>query len=388
MPAETAPIPPEPPAPAVVAALKPQAVPPSEPRMMVKSPLAREVVLAAQRLLADQGYDPGPLDGLEGPTTRRAARAFLLEAGLMDVPGQKKTKVAEKPSQAAPPPKDVGLDGLVFPTYAAGDAYVYSDGRVETVLGVEGEKVFWRNNRGAQITAYRNFVLPVLSVATAVGGFENHFDAPLNALWPLEVGREAYFKTETELVEIDDAGGPIRSHHSWLCQVTGTEQMIVRAGTFETFRLACRTVSSSPLVPSERIWNYAPRIGHFVRLRERFTETGGADRDVELVAVHLSGRDWPPAARAGLGWARQHALETKAKGEGVEWKSSGVDAVVTIRPTTKLREDGGEYCRNFVEWVSRGDSTRIFPGIACRDMSGRWTVPGMDAGAHATAAVN
>ena len=36
-----------------------------------------------QTLLAEQGYDPGPADGVEGPKTRDAVRAFQARAGLV-----------------------------------------------------------------------------------------------------------------------------------------------------------------------------------------------------------------------------------------------------------------------------------------------------------------
>ena len=39
-------------------------------------------VAAAQRALTRHGYDPGPIDGLMGPRTRAALRAFQAERGL------------------------------------------------------------------------------------------------------------------------------------------------------------------------------------------------------------------------------------------------------------------------------------------------------------------
>ncbi|HET7714292.1 MAG TPA: peptidoglycan-binding protein, partial [Bauldia sp.] len=40
------------------------------------------LVRTIQTLLAEQGYDPGPADGVEGPKTREAVRAFQASAGL------------------------------------------------------------------------------------------------------------------------------------------------------------------------------------------------------------------------------------------------------------------------------------------------------------------
>lgn len=41
-----------------------------------------EVVAEAQRLLNERGYDAGPADGLEGPRTIRAVRAYQADHGL------------------------------------------------------------------------------------------------------------------------------------------------------------------------------------------------------------------------------------------------------------------------------------------------------------------
>lgn len=39
-------------------------------------------VLQAQQILAELGYDPGPLDGLLGPSTRSALKQYQLDRGL------------------------------------------------------------------------------------------------------------------------------------------------------------------------------------------------------------------------------------------------------------------------------------------------------------------
>ena len=44
----------------------------------------RELVKKIQALLADRGYDPGPADGVDGPKTRQAVRAFQHTIGIAD----------------------------------------------------------------------------------------------------------------------------------------------------------------------------------------------------------------------------------------------------------------------------------------------------------------
>ncbi len=42
----------------------------------------KQLVAKIQSLLAEQGYDPGPPDGIEGPKTREAVRAFQRTIGV------------------------------------------------------------------------------------------------------------------------------------------------------------------------------------------------------------------------------------------------------------------------------------------------------------------
>jgi localization factor PodJL len=40
------------------------------------------LVKTIQTLLADQGYDPGPADGLAGPKTRQAVKSYQQKTGM------------------------------------------------------------------------------------------------------------------------------------------------------------------------------------------------------------------------------------------------------------------------------------------------------------------
>jgi hypothetical protein len=89
---------------------------------------------------------------------------------------------------------------------------------------------------------------------------------------------------------------------------------------------------------------------------------------------------WPPAARAGLGWAIEHALETSADGERTTWSSSAVDLEVVIEAGARVALDDKDTCRNFVQIWSRPDGERVYPGLSCREPSGEWRIPGLEAG--------
>lgn len=56
----------------------------AEPTAGITEANRRSLVTKIQTLLAEHGYDPGPVDGLEGPKTRQAVRAFQRNIGLAE----------------------------------------------------------------------------------------------------------------------------------------------------------------------------------------------------------------------------------------------------------------------------------------------------------------
>ncbi len=364
---------------------------PAEPTDAAVSKPTRETILTAQTLLARLGYEPGPLDGLDGPKTRDSVRRYQADAGR-SADGRVTKALVEALSEAGR--DDTGrAAGLwlaskkALPVYAPGDTFVYSDGRTETVTEIDGERVHWRSNDGTVLTAYRNFILPAIRRDTDLISEQTTVDVGPGALWPLKAGREVSFTATTEVAHKTQSSPRGGSASRWHCLVEAPRSVSVAAGTFDALRVVCRTSTPSAQGPSERVWYYAPRIRHYVRRQERY-QNPGSEMDVELVAVQLEGKSWPPAARAGLGWALQEALETKADGQSIEWSSSGVDAKVTIAPTTALREaalregalseGGSPYCRTFEQTVRGAAGTRIYPGKACRSASGQWLIPGLE----------
>jgi hypothetical protein len=264
-----------------------------------------------------------------------------------------------------------------LPVYAPGDTFVYSDGRTETVTEIDGERVHWRSNDGTVRISYRNFILPAIRRDTNLISEQTTVDVGPDALWPLKAGREISFTANTEVAHKTRPSPRGGSASRWHCLVEAPRTVSVEAGTFDALRVVCRTSTPSVQGPTERVWYYAPRIRHYVRRQEKF-ESPGAGVDVELVAVQLEDKGWPPAARAGLGWAFQEALETKSDGQSIEWGSSGVDDKVTIKSTAALIESDSPYCRTFEQTVRSGTGNRIYPGKACRNVSGQWLIPGLE----------
>ncbi len=334
----------------------------------------------AQTLLAKLGYDPGAADGVKGPKTREAVRQFQQDTGQA-ADGQVSKELLDSLNGRLRGGRGsrirYRLEARALPTYRPGSTFVYSDGSVETVVRLDGERVRWRTNRGTIFTAYRNFVLPWATWVSSGEQGQSATMAEPDVLWPLKPGKTASFQVRKTVrfgIRPDNMKEDLEQ---WDCRVENPERISVVAGTFDTLKVACqRTTTLDPSPRLTRVWYYAPRIGHYVRMND-FSEAEEQDRHVEVVAIRPGGKGWPPAARAGLGWALQHALESMSTDEQIEWSSSAIETRVTIKPSTRFERGDGKTCRNYLQIWSEPDSRRSYPGTACREPSGRWHVPGL-----------
>jgi hypothetical protein len=226
---------------------------------------------------------------------------------------------------------------------------------------------------------YGNFLIPRLSWVSSETSGKRTVDAAPGDFWPHEAGAEMTLSA-TRLVEHrtrPDSRSQL--NESWRCRLEGGSQMTVRAGVFQTRRLVCDGVSEPDGARLQRIWHYAPEIRHYV-LFEEIDGSRRLRRRNELLAIVPSTGKWPPAARAGLGWAFEHALETAAPGEETSWTSSAIDTQVTIKPGPRAASGMDGTCRNFVQTWSAPDGARVYPGLSCRGAAGQWLIPGLEPG--------
>ena len=175
---------------------------PTEPTETAKTEPTPETILAAQKLLASLGYEPGSLDGLDGPKTQGAVRRYQTDVGL-PADGRVTNTLVEGLSESDRLQTDrtggTGVAGKALPLYAAGDTFIYSDGRTETVTGIDGDQVRWQSNYGTVITAHRDFVLPAVRRETDLLSEQTTVDIGPGALWPLKAGREISFTAKTKV---------------------------------------------------------------------------------------------------------------------------------------------------------------------------------------------
>ncbi len=372
--------PPTTPAPVVAAPEWPVIV--AAPDVVVDDP-SRETVLMVQTRLRERGYDPGPLDGLLGPRTRVALDAFTRDAGLPSTSGAITERLLAEIDIAAPSTSGVepsdeaptSLPGDIEPAYSRGDAYVYSDGRVETVDAVDGDVVIWRTREDMRYRASRNFVLPQTGWRSGGRVGQRRLTASAGTLWPLSVGRRVQFSAAAVLMRDSDRQDQTKWRETWDCEVAAVETVAVPAGRFDTFKLVCFRQTDPAGIAWRRVWYYAPAVRHYVRRIDSYADDT-PPRVVDLVAVRLGGAGWPPAARTGLEWALADGLDNRVDGEEFTWQSSAVDGDVRIEIGTTSRNADGAACRSYVQVLTTAAGERRYPALACRDSGGAWNVPG------------
>ncbi|HXV26032.1 MAG TPA: peptidoglycan-binding domain-containing protein [Alphaproteobacteria bacterium] len=330
-------------------------------------------IRSVQLALFELGYYEAGVDGIAGPKTKAAIRAFQKDSDLQ-ITGDLTHELVQTivDSAAGARRRLSSYSGLVQPVYEAGDRFYYSNGISETVLALESGRVVWESSDGTRRTAPWNFVLPPFAWFGEHGSGSAEAEAPFDLLWPLKPGTEARFSiSATRMVS---STRPEDIFELWHCKVRSPVRVTVPAGTFDTLPIICDAFRQ-PSGPKRMMgWNYAPAVGHFVRRMERTGEE--KVESVELVAVELGGRDWPAAARAGLGWALQHTLENESLGGRVNWESSALPGHIEIEALAETDFNGAEPCRRFA--ATRFDAEgmkRVYPGIACRASDGTWSVP-------------
>ena len=192
------------------------------------------------------------------------------------------------------------LGDVTAPTYAVGDAFVYSNGRIERVRAVAGDEVTWSGLSGDPWRRSRNFVVPTPNWRLqGQEGRRTVFGQP-ERLWPLRPGRIVEFRIVTESRnESDPPNQWRRSLLLWSCQIGRIQAVHVAAGDFNTMPIVCDRFSVGTMRLIERTtWDYSPDIGHYVR-RTTVTYANAQTQTLELVAA-LHGRAATNARLAAL----------------------------------------------------------------------------------------
>lgn len=362
----------------------PLATPPTvrDPDLLAGDGPMRAMVGQVQERLDRLGYAPGGSDGELGPRTRAAIQRYQADMGLKrdGLASEDLVVHLDKTLADRARLRETQLLGtLPMPTYAVGDTFVYSDGRIDRVADRRDDLVFWRTNLGSRYVAYENFVMPWIEWHGPGQSGRRSVDAPPDLLWPLTPGVERTFEARARIRYRDRPDAESVSREAWSCATQGRERVTIELGVFDTAVVQCHRTEPSSAPHLKRVWYYSPRLRHFVRQLDLY-QGFEVDRRVDLVAMWPDKSGWPPAARGGLKWALDHALESLPDGRETLWKSSAVEARVRIRPTATLEGDDGTTCRSFEQIWSDSSGRRVYPGIACRTQEGLWRIQGTEGG--------
>lgn len=200
---------------------------------------------------------------------------------------------------------------VALPDYQPDDAFIFSDGRVERVVAVDGDTVTWSGLGASRYRRSRNPVAPILGWSFAGGTGRRVIGAGAAALWPLAPGRSARFSVMSEVSHGRQAR---RSIGLWSCRVGDPASTTVPAGTFATLPIDCERYSAATMRLAERVhWDWSDEVGHYVRRTVRLYFDGSVTT-ITLVAT-LAGEDATPARLAALSrMARdQNKIEPKKK---------------------------------------------------------------------------
>lgn len=181
----------------------------------------------------------------------------------------------------------LAAQSVALPQYRPRDAFVFSDGRVERVLRVKGDKVTWAGLSGSSYVRSRNFILPVESWRSRAGvGQRKVFGRP-DSLWPVVRPRSAGFRVVAQ-TRIKPRAPMRRAVTLWTCQSQKPRILRLAIGTFNTIPFKCDRFSALNMRLLERLeWDYAPELGHYVR-RASVDYLRSVRRSIDLVAA-LSG---------------------------------------------------------------------------------------------------
>ncbi|MCI0429013.1 MAG: peptidoglycan-binding protein, partial [Rhodospirillales bacterium] len=226
-------------------ALLPQAEPPPSPSTRPAPVIASKQrptdaidIKEAQRALLELGYYEAGVDGIVGPKTKAAVRAFQRNRKLQITGDLTPDLVRTIVNSAAGARQRLSsFIGLAQPVYESGDQFHYTDGTSETVLSLEDGRVVWESSDGTRRTTPWNFILPPFAWYGEDGSGSAEADISPDILWPLKPGSETRYSVSATMVESGPA--PDSIFELWHCRVRSVTRVSVPAGTFDTLPIQC-----------------------------------------------------------------------------------------------------------------------------------------------------
>lgn len=173
------------------------------------------------------------------------------------------------------------------PIYSPGDIFVFDNKRVERFLGETTDGLRWASRSGREYVRPVSFFAPTtLWESRSVRG-ERVIRGDIS-LWPAKRGKASRFTAVTTITE-KKTDKSRRSAQNWWCRIGRSETVSTPAGEFSAMPIQCDSYSTTTFrILRERVWHFAPSVGHYVKRRDVNYLTGESS-EFALVAK-LSGR--------------------------------------------------------------------------------------------------
>jgi hypothetical protein len=154
---------------------------------------------------------------------------------------------------------------IPLPRYNVSDAFVYSDGRVERVKAIRGERITWAGLNNVGYTRNRNFSTPILNWRFGKGTGRREIVGAANSLWPLSKPKTVRFRA-IAYTKPKPTSGVRRAMTMWTCSSRKPQTTQTPLGLFATIPIVCDRYSATSMRLIERIeWSYSPDLRHYVR---------------------------------------------------------------------------------------------------------------------------
>jgi hypothetical protein len=192
------------------------------------------------------------------------------------------------------------------PVYAVGDTYLYDDNGNpvrEQVMGFRGSRVIWFNDRGMSWTANPDVISPPLtwSADGRLGAGNQQLFGDPGDIFPLEPGKSVSF-----LIAGSSEALPDGWQGSNACRVMSNEQVAVKAGSFNAFRIDCDRGEVT-----ESLY-YAPTVQNYVLRLRKHADAEPSDRKelVEFQYAAIPERSGTPPIAEAASAGSQRAMAT------------------------------------------------------------------------------
>lgn len=250
---------------------------------------------------------------------------------------------------------------IPLPSYGIGDTYGFDDGSVQTVVGTEGDDVYWRDDKASLVTT-RDVLLPPLETRSPGGTIRRQLSTA--GLFPLTPDKRVTFTVMEE--------APRGAQETGDCAVGGQVRAVTPVGSFETVRVTCAIRGAGGGTVVHRTYFYAPSIGYYVR-RDEWTGDG-PPHSIRLVRYVAGAPVLSDAALRQRTTAIQQALENDVSDLTMAWRDPSSEANGTIEPVLTEHSPDSGWCREFREQIQVAQRHYDLLGTACRAQGGTWLV--------------